>query len=214
MNDDPISASNPPLDPRPAGGWAASACLRGWLPWFLAAAFALFAGFMLQAHLSLQSEIVVLREQRALDSIEVKTLRQQIEAEHILSARRLADARGADQEARDLARLQVVPLLPPADVASGFLAVAVWNPVSQEGELVVAALPAPPPDKSYQLWLFDPEHPAGTSAAVFAVDPASNQARVPFKLDRSGLTGASLKISLERKGGAAAPEGPVVLAGR
>jgi anti-sigma-K factor RskA len=89
-----------------------------------------------------------------------------------------------------------------------------WDPDLKEGELVVSALPAPEADKSYQLWLFDSEHPAGKSIAVFAVDSRSIQVRVPFKLGHSGAAGASFKVSIERKGGASIPGGPVVLASR
>jgi anti-sigma-K factor RskA len=67
-------------------------------------------------------------------------------------------------------------------------------------------------DQSYQLWLFDSEHPAGISLAVFAVDSDSNDVCISFKLDRPGATGAGFKISRELKGGASVPEGPVVLA--
>jgi anti-sigma-K factor RskA len=90
--------------------------------------------------------------------------------------------------------------------------VAVLDPDRQEGELFVAALPAPAPDKSYQLWLFDSEHPAGASLAVFVVDSAGAEVTVPFKLDRASANGARYKISVERKDGAPVPEGPVVLA--
>ena len=100
----------------------------------------------------------------------------------------------------------------PTTVASTSLAVAVWDPDRQEGELVVFALPALEPDKSYQLWLFESDHPAGTSVAVFGVDPSAAQTRVPFKLSGAGAGEARFKVSLEPKGGAAAPAGPVVLA--
>ena len=212
MNDDQVHAPRAPADPPLAYFRTAPTGVFAWLPWFAAAGFALLAGFMLPAYFALRSEAVVLREQAALAEIQEKTLRQQIEAEHILSARRMMDLRRELQGQHGLGRLQVIPLVSPTDVASPSLAVAVWNPDSPEGELVVAALPALALDKSYQLWLFDPQHPAGTSLAVFAVDSTSDQVRVPFKLDRPGVTGASFKVSLENKGGAsAAPEGPVVL---
>jgi hypothetical protein len=214
MNDDEVPDFETPADSPPPNGRAAPTGLPASLPWFAAAGFALLAGFTLPAYFFRRSEAVVLREQVALAEIQGRILRQQIEAEHILSARRVADLINGHQGGRDLGRLQVLPLVHPAGPASAPFAVVMWDPGSQEGELVVCSLPAPAPDRSYQLWLFDSEHPAGTSIAVFAVDPASSRARIPLKLDLSGAAGASFRVSLERKGGASAPEGPVALASR
>lgn len=212
MNDDEIRDCGTPPDAPPANSPVAPAGLLAWLPWFAAASFALLAGFMLFSWFALRAEIAVLRDEATLAEIQGKTLRQQIEAEEILSARRLADLRSELQGPRDLGRLLVLPFAPSAGVASPSLAVAVLDPESQDGELVVSALPAPAPDRNYQLWLFDSEHPSGFSLAVFAVDSAAIEVRVPFKLDRTSANGARYKVSIERKGGASVPEGPVVLA--
>ena len=211
-NDDEIRDRETPPDEPPANRPAAPVGLPAWLPWFAAAGFALIAGLMLAAYLALRAEMTVQRDQAALAEIQGKTLRQQIEADEILSARRLADLRSELQSPRDLSRLEFFPLVSPTNVAADFPAVAVWDPDSQEGELVVWALPALAQDKSYQLWLFDSAHPAGTSLAVFAVDSAAAEILVPFKLNRTSANGARYKVSLERKGGASVPEGPVVLA--
>jgi hypothetical protein len=212
MNDDEIRDCGTPPDAPPANSPVAPAGLLAWLPWFAAASFALLAGFMLFSWFALRAEIAVLRDEATLAEIQGKTLRQQIEAEQILSARRLTDLRSELQSPRDLSRLEFFPLVSPTNVAANFPAVAVWDPDSQEGELVVWALPALAQDKSYQLWLFDSAHPAGTSLAVFAVDSAAAEILVPFKLNRTSANGARYKVSLERKGGASVPEGPVVLA--
>ena len=211
-NDDEIRDRETPPDEPPANRPAAPVGLPAWLPWFAAAGFALIAGLMLAAYLALRAEMTVKRDQAALAEIQGKTLRQQIEAEEILSARRLADLRSELQGPRDLGRLLVLPFAPSAGVASPSLAVAVLDPESQDGELVVSALPAPAPDRNYQLWLFDSEHPSGFSLAVFAVDSAAAEILVPFKLNRTSANGARYKVSIERKGGASVPEGPVVLA--
>jgi anti-sigma-K factor RskA len=49
------------------------------------------------------------------------------------------------------------------------------------------------------------------SAGVFAVDPATGEAHVVFRADRPVRAISKFAVSLERKGGAAKPEGPIVL---
>jgi len=188
--------------------------LRSWLPWFAAAAFALLAGFVLAAYFALQTEVIVLRDQAELAEIQGKTLRQQIEAGQILSARRLADLRSEIDGSRNLDRLLVISLTGTADATARSTAVAVLDPDRQAGELIVSLLPAQEPDKTYQLWLFDSEHPGGVSLAVFSVDSAAAGVRVPFKLNPSRINNSCFRISLEHKGGASVPGGPVVLASR
>lgn len=211
-NDDEIGdrcgTHNAPAADKPA----APSRLPAPLPWFVAAGFALLAGFLLVSSFALHAEMAVLRDQAALAEIQERSLRQQMEADHILSARRLADLRSELQGPRDLDHLEFFPLVSPTNVASASLAVAVWDPDSQAGELAVWALPALPPDKSYQLWLFDSAHPNGYSLAIFAVDSGAAEMLVPFKLNRSSATSPRYKVILGRQGGAPAPDGTVVLA--
>jgi hypothetical protein len=206
------SATKAPPDTPPANSPVAPTSPLAWLPWSAAAGFALLASLLLAAYLALRAEIGVLRDQAELAEIQGKTLRQQIEADQILSARRLTDLRSDLQNPRGLGRLEFSPLVSPTNGASASLAVAVWDTDSQAGELVVWALPTLPPDKSYQLWLFDSAHPYGASLAVFAVDSGAAEILVPFKLNRASASDARYKVVLERRGGAPVPEGPVVLA--
>jgi Anti-sigma-K factor rskA len=200
-----------PAIPPPANNAAGPADWPSRLPCLAAAGLALFAGLTVVAYLALRTEVTALREQAALAEIQAKVLQQQLEAERILSARRLADLTSELQGSRDLGRLQLLALSPPDGVLSASRALVVQDQDRREGALLAFALPAPGPDRSYQLWLFDSEHPVGTSLAVFTVDSDSNQVCIPFKLDRPGTSGADFKVSLERKGGASAPEGTVVL---
>ena len=213
MNDETCEnglPSNPPL----AKNGTEPGDLLARLPWVAAACFALFAGLMSAAYLALRAEVAALRDQAALAEIQSKVLRQQIEAEHILSARRMADLTSDLQGPRDFGQLQVFPLAPPAGAVSKSCAVVVRDQDRQVGELVVSALPVLASDQSYQLWLFDSAHAAGISLAAFAGDSDSNYVCVSFKLDRPGATGAGFKVTCERKGGASVPEGPVLLARR
>jgi anti-sigma-K factor RskA len=94
------------------------------------------------------------------------------------------------------------------------MAVSIWQRDRQEGELVVVGLPVLSPDQTYQLWITRPRETVGESAAVFAVDPASGKARVPFQVGRPVPTGAAFTVTVERRGGATTIGGPVVLSGQ
>ena len=91
------------------------------------------------------------------------------------------------------------------------LAVAVWNPVNQEGVLSVQKLPALAEDKDYQLWIIDPQYKIPVDGGVFRVDPATGEARVVFHPHQPVRTAAKFAVSLERKGGVPKAEGQMVL---
>ncbi len=93
------------------------------------------------------------------------------------------------------------------------LAVAVWNPLNQEGVLTVQKLPALADDKDYQLWVVDPQYPIPVDGGVFRVDPATGEARLSFRPNLPVKTVAKFAVSLERKGGVPKAEGPMVLIG-
>jgi hypothetical protein len=211
MSDDDTSrlrqtASEPPLVRRGGG----PSGLLDWLPWIAAAVFAALTGLLVQIHYAKQAELLMLREQMALTGIEVRSLQQQIEAERILSARRVADL-VSEQHAQARPGVEVVPLVPRADGTPSSMAVAVWSPGLQDGELVVVRLPLPGPDRSYQLWITDPRNPVPASAGAFTVDPAATNGRVHFKTDRPVPVGAAFAISVVRRDGAPNAEGPIVL---
>lgn len=113
----------------------------------------------------------------------------------------------------DLAQFKIATLASMAGNSPQALAVAVWNPKSQEGVLSVAHLPALASDKDYQLWLIDPAYPAPVDGGVFTVDPATGDARINFKPNQRVNNAAKFAVSLERKGGVKKAEGPIVLIG-
>ena len=211
MSDDDTSrlsqaASEPPSVRREGG----PSGLLAWLPWIATAVFAALTGLLVQIHYATQAELVTLREQTALAGIELRSLQQRVEAEHILSARRVADL-VSEQHAQARPGVEIVPLVPRADGTPLSMAVAVWSPGLQDGELVVFRLPDPGPGRTYQLWITDPKNPVPASAGAFTVDPAATNIRVHFKTDRPVSVDAAFAISVERTGGVKGIEGPIVL---
>jgi anti-sigma-K factor RskA len=77
--------------------------------------------------------------------------------------------------------------------------------------LTVDHLPALADDRDYQLWVIDPQYPIPVDGGVFRVDPATGQARYSFRADKPIKTVAQFAVSLERRGGVAKAEGPMVL---
>ncbi|MBC8039597.1 MAG: anti-sigma factor, partial [Opitutaceae bacterium] len=145
-------------------GWAAAAC-------FLFAAL-FFAGKSFNVRGQLQLALV--SEQAA--RIEAGTLKNLLEAERLLSRGQLdrlvaTETLVADlRRQSDIARLKIASLKSLAGNSPEARAVAVWNPDSQEGVLVVSKLPALDADKDYQLWVVDPQYPIPVDGGVFTVD--------------------------------------------
>ena len=212
MSDDNARISGPAADgPAGTGGRMIPLRLLAWLPWIAAGGFALLAGFLSQAYFAARSEMIALREQGALAAIAGKGLQQRIEAERILATRRLADLRAESPEQGGLARLKIVPLVSARGFAAPALAIVLWNPVRQEGELVMANLSPPAPDKDYQLWIMDPQYPDPVGAGVLTVGTTAGDVCILFKPDRPVAAAARFAVSLERKGGVPRAEGPIVL---
>ncbi len=212
MSDDNARISGPAADgPAGTGGRMIPLRLLAWLPWIAAGGFALLAGFLSQAYFAARSEMIALREQGALAAIAGKGLQQRIEAEHILSTRRLADLQAGLSEQGGLDRLKIVPLVSARGFAAPALAIVLWNPVRQEGELVMANLSPPAPDKDYQLWIMDPQYPDSVGAGVLTVGTTAGDVRLLFRPDRPVAANTRFAVSLERKGGVPRAEGPIVL---
>lgn len=212
MSDDHVSMPAPAPEGKSGTGTVGPLPLLAWLPWMAAGGFALLAGFLGQAYFAARSEIVGLRERGALAEIENKSLRQQIEAERILSGRRISDLLATPRAQDRLAGLQVVLLVSPGGLNPSGLAVAVWDPDRQEGEFAISHLPPLPPDKDYQLWIVYFQYPNPVNAGILAVGPTTSEARTPFKPDRPVTAAARFTVSVERKGGVTQAEGPIILA--
>lgn len=114
----------------------------------------------------------------------------------------------------DVAQLKITTLASMLNNSPQALAVAVWNPGSQQGVLKVEKLPALAADKDYQLWVVDPQYADPVDGGVFTVDPATGEARVTFKTKQPIKAIAAYAITAERKGGVAKSAGPFLLLGK
>jgi anti-sigma-K factor RskA len=154
-------------------------------------------------------QLDAVKAESAARETRVAELSQQLAAttEQIASLRERLQAEG------DLAQFKIATLASMAGNSPQALAVAVWNPTTQQGLLRVDKLPALASDKDYQLWLIDPAYPNPVDGGVFTVDPATGGAQISFKPNQRVNNAAKFAVSLERKGGVPKAEGPIVLLG-
>lgn len=275
------------------------------LPWAVAACFAIGAAWLGQRYIVSQNEVAILRDRNALTDITVKTAEQQLEAERILNQRRLSDLRqelttastqlgdartqlgdrdrqlaaarnqlaeqertlaererllaegraqlrGREQEIVtltqrmdalatasveigrqlgdakqqiakltdelksqvDLSNLKITALASMLKNNPKALAVAVWDPKTQEGVLNVENLPALAANQDYQLWIVDPQYPNPVDGGVFTVEAATSKQRLHFKTKQPVGVVNAFAVTRERKGGVPKAEGPFVLLGK
>jgi anti-sigma-K factor RskA len=181
------------------------------VPWAVAACLALAVAQTARLYLVASSETAALREQGALADIELRTVRNQLEAERIVGGRELLDVRSALADSADLARFKISTLASMLGNSPKALAVAVWDPLRQQGVIEVSRLPAAAADKDYQLWVIDSQYPAPVSAGVFEIDPATGGGHATFRTVKPIGMPSKFAVSLEPRGGSREPSGPVVL---
>ena len=180
--------------------------LTAWLGWATAACFAAGMVYISAQYVAKRGEALASAERAELAEIQNKSYQQQLEASDIVYKSQVA----ALQRAADIAQLKIaklVALAGPADHKTA-VAIAVWNPVKQEGVLSIENLPALAGDEDYQLWVIDPQAPQKpVSSIVFAVD-AKGAGRYQFHPDEPVSAAAVFAVSRERKGGSTTAKGP------
>ena len=113
-----------------------------------------------------------------------------------------------------LRQLAACQLEPPPDGTAQPRATVVWDPVQREGKLLVAQLTPPARGHDYQLWAVEEGRQEPVSAGLVRVD-AQGSAAVDFQPAGPGDAKVSaFALSLERAGGSARNEGPILLLGK
>jgi anti-sigma-K factor RskA len=161
-----------------------------WLPWAVAAGFALLAaGELFQAQ--------ALRAQTHTLNTAVSELSTQI---------------AALEKKDDFSQMRIAMLGSLLENSPKALAVSLWDNDKQSGVLVVQNLAPAPTDKDYQLWVINDKYPAPVNAGVFSVDEKGN-VRFTFKPDMPMKSVDKFAVTVERKGGVPKAEGKVALVG-
>ncbi|MFY9923180.1 MAG: anti-sigma factor [Opitutaceae bacterium] len=188
--------------------------MPSWIPWLMAAGLAIGALWM-------QRQYVHERRESAKMAFQWRVAQQGLEEaqKELAQARKLlldsnqqvAELSAKLKEEGDLAHFKIATLASMLGNSPEALAVAVWDPALQQGVLSVSKLPALASEKDYQLWVIDKQYPSPVNAGVFVVDPVTGEAHIVFKADKHVDSIAKFAVSLERKGGVAKAEGPIVL---
>jgi|SRR5450432_465078 len=148
-----------------------------WIPWAIAACFALSCAYLIAERSQLQKRIDHLVHRDLVSQIQIATLRSKL------------------------------------DNAPDANAVIVWDQKRQRGVLKVTQVPRNAADRDYQLWMVDPRYKNPVSAGVFHV---ANEGVLSLEFHPTAPVreAQGFAISLERKGGVAKAEGPIVLLGK
>jgi hypothetical protein len=117
-------------------------------------------------------------------------------------------------EERDaFASVQVATLTSKMSKAPNATAAIVWDAARQRGVLNGSNMPPNTDDRDYQLWIVDSRFADPIDAGVFHVEKTGST-RFVFKPKIRIESPAGFAVSVERRGGVAKAEGPIVLAGR
>lgn len=203
----PDSASAAPA------GRSASLPIAQLAHWVVVAALAIAAGSLFLANLALRTENRSLQSERDLVVMADRMTRNQLAERTLLAETMITELGRRLQRQAELGRLRVATLTAAGTDAGGMTAVVVWDPELQAGLVRVHRLPVVTASHDYQIWFTDPASPDPVRGPVLPVD-AAGRAVAEFKPDPPLTTIEEFVITLEPKGGASRPAGPVVLRGR
>ena len=117
------------------------------------------------------------------------------------------------EERNAFTQLRLASLASKLASAPDATAAIVWDASRQEGVLKVSNIPANAEDRDYQLWIVDPDQKNPIDAGTFHLSEQETHS-IPFKPKAPVSSATAFAVSLERKGGVAVAEGPMVLVGK
>ena len=145
-----------------------------------------------------RKQVNMLQTQLAQNTAELDRLSEQ-----------LSGVNSPDQEGLALTRMEL--LMPTPDGPATASGAAMYDIRSQQGIFEAENLPPLGPDRDYQLWLLDPNLAAPVPAGVFRPNERGS-ARMEYKAGSQIRSPERFAVSVERKGGSAAPQGRFILA--
>ena len=179
-----------------------------WFPWAMAAALALFCGLLGTSSWKMKQEAK--RQGRRLADATHQSTDSALRAQ-------MAEAELATERRGALTRVSYCSLEPvPAAQATGPQAAVLWDAASRRGRLQIGKLPPPGTGKDYQLWAVEAGHKNPISAGVVRLNTEGGAAVdfQPGEGDDAGAAVAAFALSVERAGGAASNEGPILFLGK
>lgn len=175
-----------------------------WAPWIFAILFAAICAWQTQVQFSARTENARLRELSTLGEYELRSLRQEIEAERLISSRQLV-MQG------DLEQVEISMLGPVCDTTSAPHGAAVWQQSQHSGVIRIYNLPELSAAQDFQIWVTYATKPKPVSGGVFHPVGATARENIWIEPLTSTKRITGISITIERKGGAAEPSGAVVV---
>lgn len=186
------------------------------LPWAMAAGLAVAAIFLVSQAAGRARQIALLeRERREADGERI-AIRRRFED---IQAERAREVSGIRQELATLkqrdamAGIKIATLKAQVAAYEKAIAVIVWDADAQHGLVKLFQFPSAASGNDYQLWVIDPARAAPVSAGVVPV-AADGTAQVDFTPEQGVSAADAFAISIEPKGGSAAPQGEIVVLGK
>lgn len=182
-------------------------------PWAVATALALAVTWLAFRGHSLRAENESLLTERRLADVAYRTAQNRLAERSLLAEGMINDLGKRLHRSADLARLKVVGLASPAGSTTGTQAIAVWDPDQQTGLLTFDRKLPDATGQDYQIWIVDQASLNPVNGGVLHIT-TDGPATLVFKPDQPVKQATAFTISLERKGGVAKAEGPVVMFGK
>lgn len=182
-------------------------------PWAVVAVMVIAALWVTRQNVSLQQENSRLRTERTLAEVAGHLAQNQLKERSLLAEGMIKSLGRELIRSKNLARLRVTALLPPADRTTEAQVIAVWDPEQQAGLLTMEKLPAIAATQDYQIWVVDPAYPNPVNGGILHV-ATDGRIGLAFKPDQPVTQAAASAISLEQKGGVPKPAGTIVLLGK
>ncbi|MBB5040142.1 anti-sigma factor domain-containing protein [Prosthecobacter dejongeii] len=180
---------------------------------------------MTEVEAEARQQLIRVRDERdALDEKNAKSVEQMVQLATQLEGMRESSQITQQQlvsltkEISDLrkkdafAQVQIASLQSTVAAYKEGVAVVVWDSEKHQGLLKLEKMPPVESGKDYQLWVVDPKNPTPVNAGVVQLD-GQGFAKVEFKPVEEVSSAAKFALSVEREGGVAKNEGPIILIG-
>jgi hypothetical protein len=190
------------------GQTSSKTLILGRVGWFVAFAAALLAAILDSQNFALKTTLRLKQTEVELALVESQSLKQQLAAERILTARQIADLNGGQADAGSLT---LVLLRPPKADPAGVTAVIAWQASTQSGVFSSNQLPPAAPDEGYTLWI-EGSNGQRVSAGPIAISPTLTT-KVDFKAARQVDRPERFVLTRERRGDVSLPSDVIVLTG-
>jgi hypothetical protein len=149
--------------------------LPPWLPWATTACLAAAVACLVELWMIERARNQLLRDEGMLSESAMQGMGNQLEAERIISQRRIENLHPAQGTQGALRVALLAPASSGGGAAMGALA---WNPQDGSGEIRISGLGGQPPQRDYQLWLEGPGPTPPARCAVFHADTGSGRAEI------------------------------------